>query len=391
MRESDFTSASPGRLVAADTLDGSYWAAFVPNPLPPQINWSNKTVALLSRADWALSHLDGRGADLPDPHLLIGPMSTREAVASTRIEGGLSDILDLYRYQIDETDDERHDAEEVYNHIKAMRFGLERLESLPISLRLMREVHEVLMSGVRGQNRRPGEFRTVQAIISGPISGIQSARYVPPPHTEMMPALHAFESFLHAPSDLPILVQLALIHYQFEAIHPFEDGNGRTGRLLLTLLLCSRGYLTHPWLYLSDYLDTHRQVYVDLLLSVSLYGEWEQWIQFFLTAVAAVATDAFNRVEKLLEIRNEYQNRVRHQRAAGSAFQLIDALFELPYVTVARASRELELSHTAAQGHLARLENAGILTPVEGRRRPQLYVAQGILNAIAEEPDFRDF
>lgn len=391
MRETDFTDASPGRLVPADTLDGSYWPAFVPNPLPPRINWSNKTVALLSGADWALSHLDGRGADLPDLHLLIGPMSTREAVASTRIEGGLSDILDIYQYQIDEGSDEDHDAEEVDNHIKATRFGIERLNSLPISLRLLREVHEVLMSGVRGQNRRPGEFRTVQAIISGPISGIQNARYVPPPHSEMLPALHTLEEFWHSPSDLPTLVQLALIHYQFEAIHPFEDGNGRTGRLLLTLLLCSRGYLTHPWLYLSDYLDAHRQTYVDLLLSVSLNGDWEQWIEFFLTAIAAVATDAYNRVEKLLEVRNEYQNRVRHQRAAGSAFQLIDALFELPYVTVSRASRVLELSHTAAQGHLARFEKAGILTPVAGRRRPQLYVAQGILDVIAEDPDFRDF
>ena len=391
MRESDFTPASPGRLVAADTLDGSYWPAFVPNPLPPGIDWSNRTVALLSQADWALSHLDGRGADLPDPHLLIGPMSTREAVASTRIEGGLSDILDLYRYQIDESVDERHDAEEVNNHIKALRFGIERLESLPISLRMLREIHEVLMSGVRGQARRPGEFRTVQAIISGPVGGIQNARYIPPPHSEMLPALHELESFLHAPSDLPILVQLALIHYQFEAIHPFEDGNGRTGRLLLTLLLCSRGYLSHPWLYLSDYLDAHRQTYVDLLLSVSLNGEWEQWIEFFLTAIAAVANDAAKRVEKLLTIRNEYQNRVRHQRAAGSAFQLIDALFELPYVSVARAGSILGLSHTASQGHLARLEQANILTPVEGRRRPQLYVAQGILDVIAEDPDFRDF
>ncbi len=391
MRETDFTDTSPGRLVPADTPDGSYWPAFVPNPLPPPINWSNQTVGLLSHADWALSRLDGRGADLPDPHLLIGPMSTREAVASTRIEGGLSDILGLYQYQIDEGNDEDYHAEEVDNHIKAMRFGIERLKSLPISLRLVREVHEVLMSGVRGQNRRPGEFRMVQAIISGPISGIQNARYVPPPHNEMLPALHTLEEFWHSSSDLPLLVQLALIHYQFEAIHPFEDGNGRTGRLLLTLLLCSRGYLTHPWLYLSDYLDAHRQTYVDLLLGVSLYGDWEQWIEFFLTAIAAVATDAFNRVESLLTVRNDYQNRVRNHRAAGSAFQLIDALFELPFITVSRTSKELSLSHTAAQGHLARLENAGILTPVEGRRRPQLYAAQGILDVITQDPDFRDF
>lgn len=387
MRESDFTESSPGRLVPADMLDGSYWPAFVPNPLPPAIEWSSDLVRLLSNADWALSRLDGRGADLPDPNLLIGPMSTREAVASTRIEGGLSDIVGLYQYQVADVDDERGYAEEVDNHIKALRFGLARMTELPVSLRLIREMHQVLMSGVRGQNRRPGEFREVQAIISGPRGGIQNARYVPPPRSEMMPALYELERFLHAESDLPLLVQLALIHYQFEAIHPFEDGNGRTGRLLLTLLLCSRNYLTHPWLYLSDYLDANREVYVDLLLAVSLNGDWEQWIRFFLQAVAAVATDAFGRVEKLLHIRAEHQNRVRHHRAAGSAFQLIDALFELPYITAARVGRVLGVSHTAAQGYISRMVDAGVLSQVAGSSRPRIYVAQGILDVITEEPD----
>ena len=391
MRESDFTESSPGRLVPADMLDSSYWPAFVPNPLPPAIEWSSDLVRLLSNADWALSRLDGRGADLPDPNLLIGPMSTREAVASTRIEGGLSDIVGLYQYQVADVDDERGYAEEVDNHIKALRFGMARMAELPVSLRLIREMHQVLMSGVRGQNRRPGEFREVQAIISGPRGGIQNARYVPPPRGEMMPALYELERFLHAESDLPLLVQLALIHYQFEAIHPFEDGNGRTGRLLLTLLLCSRNYLTHPWLYLSDYLDANREVYVDLLLAVSLNGDWGQWIRFFLQAVAAVATDAFGRVEKLLHIRAEHQNRVRHHRAAGSAFQLIDALFELPYITAARVGSVLGVSHTAAQGYISRMVDAGVLSQVAGSSRPRIYVAQGILDIITEEPDLGGF
>ncbi len=387
MRESDFTDGSPGRLVPADTLDGKYWPAFVPNPLPPAIEWNSELVTLLSNADWALSRLDGRGADLPDPNLLIGPMSAREAVASTRIEGGLSDIVGLYQYQITDIDDERHYAEEVDNHIKALRFGLARMAELPVSLRLIREMHQVLMSGARGQNRRPGEFRNVQAIISGPIGGIQNARYVPPPHGEMMPALYELERFLHTKSDLPLLVRLALIHYQFEAIHPFEDGNGRTGRLLLTLLLCSRNYLAHPWLCLSDYLDANREVYVDLLLAVSLNGDWEQWIRFFLRAVVAVATDAFDRVEKLLHIRSEHQNRMRHHRAAGSAFQLIDALFELPYITAGRVGSVLGVSHTAAQGYISRMVDAGVLSQVAGSSRPRLYVAQGILDVIAAEAD----
>ena len=391
MRESDFTDASPGTLVPAATLDGNYWPAFVPNPLPPTIHWSDRTVALLSRADQALSRLDGRAADLPTPYLLIHPMLSREAVASSRIEGSTSNLPEVYQFQLSDVARDRDDAEEVDNHVKAMRYGLERMTYLPISLRLIREIHEVLLSGVRGHDRRPGEFRTRQVIIGGSLPGIENARYVPPPPQEMMPALHALEGFLHSNPTIPLLAQLALIHYQFEAVHPFEDGNGRTGRILITLLLCERGYLAQPWLYISDFLSAHREQYVDLLLGVSLRGEWDLWLQFFLMAISASATDASKRVENLLEIRNLYRERVQSQRSVMSAFELIDQLFELPYLNVSRVQTLLNISHTASQRHVARLVDAGILTPVEGRRRPQLYVAQGILNAIAEEPNFREF
>ena len=391
MREADFTAASPGRLVAADTLDGRYWPAFVPSPLPPCMTWSGDTVALLSGADRALSELNGRAAALPNPYLLIRPLSTREAVASSGIEGTTSTIAELYQYQLDGVARDRDDAEEIDNHVRALQFGLERLGRLPMSLRLLREVHQILMSGVRGNERRPGEFRTSQVIIGGGQRGIQYARYVPPPPVEMLPALYELEQFLHSDCNIPLLAQLALIHYQFEAIHPFEDGNGRTGRLLITLLLCDRGYLRHPWLYLSDYFFAYRQEYLDLLLGVSLRGEWDQWLRFFLTAVATVAADALVRVDKLLAVRAEYQETVSGYRTAGAAFQLIDALFELPYATGRRFQGLLGSSHQSARSHIARLVDAGILTQVERAGPTQLYVAQGILNAIAEEPDFRDF
>ena len=391
MRESDFNDASPGRLAPAAALDGRYWPAFVPNPLPPAINWSDTTVGLLSRADQALSRLDGRAGDLPNPYLLIHPMLSREAVASSRIEGSTSNLAEVYQFQLSDIARDRDDAEEVANHIKAMQHGLARLPRLPTSLRLIREIHEVLLSGVRGHDRRPGEFRARQVIIGGSLPGIENARYVPPAPQEMMPALHTLEEFLHSDSDLPLLVQLALIHYQFEAIHPFEDGNGRTGRILITLLLCERGYLTHPWLYISDFLAAYRQQYMDLLLGISLRGEWEPWLQFFLMAISAIATDALARVEALLRVRTLYRERVQHQRTAGSAFDLIDQLFELPYLNVPRVQSLLNVSHTAAQRHISRLVSAEILTPVDLRSRPQRYVAQGILNAIAEEPDFCDF
>ena len=391
MREADFTDVSPGMLVPAATLDGRYWPAFVPNPLPPAINWSDSTVSLLSRADQALSRLDGRAADLPTPYLLIHPMLSREAVASSRIEGSTSNLAEVYQFQLSDIARDRDDAEEVANHVRAMQFGLERLQQLPMSLRLLREIHEVLLSGVRGHDRRPGEFRTRQVIIASSLPGIENARYVPPPPQEMMPALHALEEFLHSDPTMPLLAQLALIHYQFEAIHPFEDGNGRTGRILIALLLCERGYLTHPWLNVSDFLVAYREQYVDLLLGVSLRGEWDLWLKFFLMAISAAATDALERVENLLQVRNLYRERVQSQRTAVSAFELIDQLFELPYMNVPRVQALLDGSHTAAQRYIARLVEAEILTPVEERRRPQLYVAQGILDVIAEDPDFRDF
>ena len=390
MRESDFAADSPGRLVAADVLDSSYLPAFVPDPLPPSIVWDEGTVALLSDADRALSQLNGRAAALPNPYLLLQPLTAREAVASSGIEGTTSNLAELYQFQLDGVTRDRDDAEELDNHVRAMQFGLERLQRLPMSLRLLREVHQALMSGVRGSSRRPGEFRTGQVIIGGG-RGIRNARYVPPPYAEMMPALHELERFLHADSRMPLLAQAALIHYQFEAIHPFEDGNGRTGRLLITLLLCDRGYLTNPWLYLSDYFLAYRREYMDLLLGISLRGEWELWLQFFLMAVAAVAKDALERVDKLLAVRADYQQRVAELRTAGIAFRLIDSLFEQPYTTGRSVQGILESSHQSARSHIARLVDAGILSQVERRGSTQLYVAQGILDVIAEEPDFRDF
>lgn len=398
MRESDFTSNSPGRLVAAATLDGEYWPAYVPAPIPPEIRWDEETAALLSRADQALSRLDGRGSGLFDRSLMLqttdlraplwafGPMTAREAVASSRIEGSTSSIEELYRYQAGGVTRDRFDSEEVNNYVKALQFGLQRLDELPISLRLIREVHEVLMSGVRGQNRRPGEFRDKQAIITGRFDGIENARYVPPPPGEMIPALYDLEKFFHSESAIPLLIQLALIHYQFEAIHPFEDGNGRTGRLLITLLLCERRYLAHPWLYLSDYFAAYRQEYVDLLLEVSLRGEWMAWIHFFLMAIIAVAGDGLNRIDNLLRIRSNYRNRVGSERRSSNLYLAIDYLFEMPAMTAPILRDRLEVSLPTARGYLNRLEEVGVLV-----RMKDMYIANDILRATMAEPDFRDF
>ena len=382
MRESDFTEASPGRLVPAATLDGQYWPAFVPDPLMPAVVWNDKTIVLLSRADRALSRLEGRAAGLPSPYLLSQPMAMREAVASSGIEGTTSNIAEIYQFQLDGAVKDPDDAREVSSYAKAMRYGLQRLAKLPVSLRLIRDVHRELLSGVRGADRRPGEFRARQVIIGRQSAGIEGARYVPPPPDEMMAALHELEAFMHSEPNVPLLVQLALIHYQFEAIHPFEDGNGRVGRLLITLLLCERGYLTHPLLYLSDYFAEFRQIYVDALLGISLNGEWEQWIQFFLTAVADVATDALDRVEKLLGIQSQYQDRMKAERTSGAAFQIIDRLFEIPLITAPIVQNLLGVSNQTAQGHIRRLANAGILAGSDSGAHPRIYLAPEILEVI---------
>lgn len=391
MRESDFTVDSPGRLAAADTLDGQYWPAFVPDPLMPAIAWRDQTVALLSKADRALSRLDGRAADLPNPHLMVGFATGREAVASSSIEGTTSDIAELYQYRMAGAIRDRDDTQEVNNYVLALEYGLARLDELPMCLYLLREVHKILMSGVRGSSHRPGEFRTQQVIITGNQPGIQHARFVPPPPLEMMTALRQLEEFMQTDPGMPLLVQLALVHYQFETIHPFEDGNGRTGRLLIALLLCGKGYLARPWLYLSDYFLAYRPQYVDLLLNVSLKGEWTPWVDFFLTAVAAVADDAFRRVEKLLGLRSSYLDRIKSYRITGYTLQLIDELFAAPYITARYAQSALAVSHTTAQGHINRLVAAGILAPASRSGRTQIYIAQEILDVIAEESDFRDF
>ena len=318
-------------------------------------------------------------------------MVTREAVASSSIEGTTSNIVEVYQFQLDGMAEDPEDAHEVANHVKALRFGLRRLQDLPVSLRLIREVHSELMSGVRGGDRRPGEFRNKQVFIGRESAGIELARYVPPPPNEMIAALHEFEGFLHSETAVPLLVQLALAHYQFEAIHPFEDGNGRTGRLMITLLLCERGYLTHPLLYLSDYFAVFRQKYMDALLGVSLNAEWEHWINFFLTAVAVVAADSLSRVDKLLALQAEYQSKVRTQRTSGAAFQIIDQLFEFPLITAPIIQAKLDVSNQTAHGHIARLTDTGILNPVDANVRPRLYLAKEILDVIREEPKFKDF
>ena len=273
-----------------------------------------RTVALLSKADQVLGELKGVGQMLPNPNLLIGPFIRREAVSSSRIEGTETDFEQLVLFEVEQADSENaDDRREVSNYVAATQYGLERLKTLPVSLRLMREVHERLMRGVCGEDKTPGDFRRRQNMIGRKGQDPAQARFVPPPIEEMKSALNDLEHYIAHPPGMPVLVELALIHYQFETIHPFLDGNGRLGRLLINLLLCERGCLTQPLLYLSSYLERNKDQYMDHLLRISQRGEWVPWLEFFLDGVAVQSKTAIDRSNELLALRNRYRTKWMEQ------------------------------------------------------------------------------
>lgn len=382
MQPEDFTKDKWGKLVWNPAGGVGYWA-FVPHPLPPKLELTWDLVGKLSEADRALSELAGRARNLPNPHLLIGPFIRREAVLSSRIEGTQASLSDLFFFEAAGAGSDVRptppDVREVANYVRALEHGLKRLHELPLSLRLLREMHAELMEGVRGEQLTPGEFRRSQSWIGPPGCTLMDATYVPPPPAEMAEALGELEKYLHTSSPLPPLVRLALVHYQFEAIHPFLDGNGRIGRLLMALLLCHEGLLAQPLLYLSAYFEQHRQEYYRLLLEVSQAGRWLSWIEFFLAGVAEQARDALWRTEALLRLWQEYHQRFSTARSSALLLRLVDDLFEYPVLTISRAARRLGITQRAASLNIQKLVDAGLLEEVTGRVRYRLFAAQAII------------
>lgn len=375
-----FKNSPSGRLVRAA---GGYWA-FVPNPLPPELDWDNTLVSLVSKADIAVGTLSGLGETLPNPHLLIYPFVRREAVLSSRIEGTRSSLSDLLLFEATRVE-KQGDVREVQNYVRAMEYGLGRLGELPLSLRFIRELHGILMEGVRGEHATPGEFRQSQNWIGPPGCMLNEATYVPPPVPEMLECLDHLERFLHASPDLPHLVQLALIHYQFEAIHPFLDGNGRIGRLLITLFLCQRGILTNPLLYLSAFFEHHRQEHYDLLLKVSKKGDWRSWIEFFLRAVVEQSGDAVLRSRHLLDLYRSYSQVAREKRLPPTAGRLIEIIFMRPVLTAKAVQEYLKVTFPAAQKAISVLMEVGILAEITGGRRNKAYTAKEVLRILEED------
>lgn len=377
MNPKDFHNPKAGRVVR--TPEGYH--AFIPAPLPPDIHYDTELVLALSRADTALSELSGLGRLLPNPHLLIAPYVRREAVLSSRIEGtraSLSDIL-LNEMETDLPPRDEADLHEVRNYVVALEYGVRRLKRLPLSLRLVRELHARLMTGVRGNIATPGEFRRSQNWIGPPGSTPANAPYVPPPPRPMQEALNSWEKFLHQRDQHPDLIQCALMHEHFEAIHPFLDGNGRIGRLLITLFLIERERLSQPLLYLSAYIEAHRQDYYDLLQRVRTHGDWSGWLLFFMTGVAETAHDATQRAKELMTLREKYCARLLDR---PKAVALLDELFQNPYITVARAAEMLKVTNPTARQIVALLQKAGMLKEISGRKWGQLYLAAPIMKVI---------
>ncbi len=387
MHRDDFDSQSPGQCLRAFGPSGDYWA-FVPHPLPPALTFGTKTIRLVAEASSALGELNGLGSLLKNPRLVINPFLRREAVASSRIEGTVANFEQLLLFEAEPGGgDVRSDPGEVASYLDALELGLGRLDGRPISLHLIREMHGLLMRGGAGRDKRPGEFRDRQNMIGHVGQDLAGARFVPPPVAQMRDAMESLGAYLAAGSDLPTLIDVALIHYQFEAIHPFLDGNGRIGRVLILLLLQARGELRQPILALSDFFERNRRVYVDRLLGVSLRGEWIEWIEFFLGGVAEQSRLTVSRSRRLMALQEQLRARAAAVARSNKAQELIDHLFHTPALTIARAADRLGVTEVTAATLIRKLEVAGILREVTGRARNRIYLAPEILEAAGGPDD----
>ena len=385
MRPEDFTNSTAGRCMRT-IREPAYWA-YVPNPLPPKIEVDWELVSLLSRAENKLAEMSDAVQLLPNVHQLIRPLLIRrEAVTSSRIENTRSGLDDLFFFEADETEPPPvSDVTEIINYVTAMEYGAKRLEKLPISSRLICEIHEILMKGVRGDYATPGEMRTSQNWIGSPGCTLKDATYVPPPVPEMKACFSDLEKYTHSDAKEPPLIQCALVHYQFEAIHPFVDGNRRIGRLLIAFMLLERKLLSQPLLYLSDFFEQHRNEYYKLLLNVSQRGDWKAWFTFFLNAVREQSEDALATIQKLLDLQKRYRSVTTGQRVPKSVNRLLDRLFAKPIVSISELSKTWKMPFPTVQRGVDYLIEKSILREITGQRRNRLFVAHEIFNTIMTE------
>jgi len=365
------------------------YRAFIPAPLPPDppVDMTGLQ-GLLSRADRALGRLDGSVLTLPNPDLFVFMYVRKEAVLSSQIEGTQSSLQDVLAAEARIFSRERpSDVREVLNYVEAMRHGLERLRDLPVSVRLIREIHEHLLRGVRGGRLAPGELRRSQNWIGPAGCTLNEASFVPPPPEEVPKLLSDLERFLHQRDDLPSLIKIGLAHAQFETVHPFLDGNGRVGRLLITFLLCSQAILQKPVLYLSYFFKRHRQAYYDRLQAVRDTGDWESWLAFFLEGVVEVSDQATETARRILQMREEHRKAIADNMgyAAGNGHRVLETLFERPIVAVKDVVAVTHTSYTAANQLVKRLDRLGLLEEITGQARNRRFRYAPYILLFADE------
>jgi Fic family protein len=374
----------------------SGYRAFMPTSLPPEppIRLSDDLITLLSHADRALGRLDGSIQTLPNPDPFVAMYVRKEAVLSSQIEGTQSSLQDVLAAEAKVlAADSPSDVDEVFNCIRAMKHGLQLLQLLPVSVRLIRESHERLLEGVRGQHLTPGELRTTQNWIGPPGCTLADATFVPPPPHELSRLLGELERFLHDETPLPLLVRIGLAHAQFETIHPFLDGNGRVGRLLITFLLCEKELLLKPVLYLSHYFMRHRQEYYGQLQAIRDRGTWEEWLTFFLTGVREVSNHGAETARRMLSLRELHRQAISDSfgRAAANGHRILEHLYAHPFISVTEAQDLTKTSFAAANSLITQFVTSNILQEITGQKRHRRFRYSSFINLFHDEPPVTSF
>ena len=366
------------------------YQAFITAPLPPNppVHVDPQMQVLLSQAELALGRLDGSTQTLPGPDLFVFMYVRKEAVLSSQIEGTQSSLDDLLEAEAEIFNPDRpRDVGEVLNYVDAMNYGLKHLQTLPVSVRLIREIHKRLLKGVRGSQHQPGELRTTQNWIGPSGCTLNEATFVPPPASEVPRALGDWERFLHGDHEMPLLVNVGLAHAQFETVHPFLDGNGRIGRLLITFLLCERGILQKPVLYLSYYFRRHRQQYYDLLQAVRDTGDWESWLKFFFQGIAEVSQEATTTARRIVELREKHWALIieRFGRVAANGLKVLESLYCRPIITVNDIVKMTGTSFTAANQLMTKFVTYRMLSEITGQARNRRFRYDAYIDLFAEE------
>jgi len=370
------------------------YKAFIPKPLPPEpvIQFDAELTNMLSRADQGIGRLDGILKSIPNPELFVAMYIKKEAVLSSQIEGTQASLSDVLEKEADILSGKKDgDVKSTLNYIEAMNYGLKRIKELPLSLRLLREIHKILLTDVRGKDKTPGEFRTSQNWVGPEGCTLKNAIYVPPPVFEMNEALGALEKYLHTEKKFPILVECGLIHYQFETIHPFLDGNGRIGRLLITFLLCLNEVISKPILYLSYYFKKNKTEYYEKLMSVRNSGNWEEWLKFFLNGIVATSDNVVDLSHKITDLQKKNKELVRQSmhRYSAKALELLEKIYIHPVFSVNKAKDICGISYNAAKGIIKRFVDLNIVTDKTDKKRNRKYFFKEYIELLNEGTELR--